>query len=629
MAYSRPPRQIFGLSVAITVALLCVSAAVPAGAATVYARTIGSSGHSDMYPSGLDVDTNGDIYVADTGNDQVKKYLAGATTPTWVVGTRGQTVQNGNFSNPRDLGVGVSNVFVADTDQYIVQVLNKTNGSYVSNLPFPFRSPIGASVGTDGAGHAIVLVGDGGSGNVEVFDAAGPTFPHLVSVPPKLGSSAGSRDAATDAAGNLYVADYRHNAIQKYSVGGVWPNITYTWVKQWGGQGATFPKCEQIPRPYGVDVDAAGQVYVAVSNQNVVRVFDANGNCVTGGTYGVGGSGLTKVSQLRRVAVGAGANPTVYLADLWGLKILEYHSAASHTVPFAQLGTGITPADGLINEAHSVALSPDGNSLYVADTINQRAQRFDLTGCAAPPSTVCPAVSWGDKGVGAGSFNWPQGIGVNPVNGHVWVADTRNNRLQEYSIAANGTATLLNVMGGTQGKANGQFYWPMSIKFDASGNMYVADTFNNRVQSFDVNRNFRWAYGTPGTGANNLRKPYGIGFDTFGNRVLVVDTLNKRVVSLDPTTGARLSTPVAASGLLTPNGVAANPVDGTIWVADSGNNRIRQFSPTGTLMVTIGGLAFGSSNTKFNFPRDLIFSANGSKLYVADTYNDRVQVFTP
>jgi tripartite motif-containing protein 71 len=617
------------LAAGITAALVVVLfAAVPVGAAS-FVRTIGSSGHSDMYPGGLSVATNGDVYVADTGNDQVKKYAAGATTPTWVVGTRGETIQNGNFSNPRDVAVSASNVFVADTDQYIVQVLNKTDGSFVSKLSFAFRSPIGVSVGTDGAGHAIVLVGDGGSGNVEVFNAAGPTYSHLISVPPKLGANAGTRDAATDAAGNLYVADYRHNAIQKYSVGGTWPNLTYTWVKQWGGQGASFPKCQQIPRPYGVAVDDAGRIYVAVSNVNLVKVFDGNGNCVTGGTYGVSGTGPNQVSQLRRVAVSTGADPTVYLADLWGLKIAEYQSSGSHTVPFTKLGTGTYPSDGLLNEVHAVALSPDGNSLYAVDTINQRAQRFDLTGCAPPPSTVCPAVSWGNKGVGAGSFNWPQGIAVDPVNGHVWVADTRNNRLQEYSIAADGTATLLHVMGGTQGKGNGQFYWPMSISFDTAGNMYVADTFNNRVQSFDANRNFRWAYGTVGTGLNNIKKPNGVAYDSIGNRVLVVDTLNKRVVSLDPTTGARLGIPISASGLLTPSGVAASPADGNIWVADSGNNRLREFSPTGTLLATIGGPGYGSSSTQFNLPRDLIFSADGSKLYVADAYNDRVQVFTP
>ena len=611
----------------LAIALFAIALPATQVGATSFSRTVGSSGHSAIYPSGLDVDSNGDLYVADTGNDMVKKYLAGTFSPVWAVGTRGETMQNGNFSNPRDVAVGSANVFVADTDQYAVQVLSKSDGSFVRKLSYTFRSPIGVSVGTDGAGHEIVLVGDGGTGNIEIFDAAGPTFAHLRSVPPKLGSTAGSRDAATDAAGNLYVADYRHNAIQKYAVGGSWPNLSYTWVKQWGGKGAAFPKCQQIPRPYGVDVDQAGRVYVASSDLSLVKVFDANGNCIVGGTYGVHGSGAGQVSQLRRVAVSSGPNPTVYLADLWGVKILAYDSAGSHTVPVATWGSGVYPATGL-NEVHSVALSPDGHRLYAIDTINQRAQGFDLTSCAPPPSTSCPADAWGNKGVGAGSYNWPQGIGVNPVNGHVWVADTRNDRLQEYSIAADGTATLLHVLGGTRGTGNGQFNWPMSVAFDPSGNMYVADTFNSRIQSFSPTLSFRWKYGTVGGGPTDLKRPFGVAFDTVGNRVLVADTLNNRVVSLNPTTGAKLAIPVSAAGLTSPYGVAASPVDGSIWVADTVNNRVQKFDPSGVWMLTIGGPGYGSGPTQFNFPTDLTFGPGGG-LFVADTYNDRVQVFTP
>jgi len=625
----RPRIRSNGLAavVATTAVLLWIS--VSSVGAASFSRTVGSSGHSDIYPSGVDVDGSGALYVADTGNDQVRKYAAGSSVPAWVVGTRGETIANGNFSNPRDVAAGSSNVFVADTDQYIVQVLNKTTGAFVKKLAFAFRSPIGVSVGSDGAGHEIALVADGGSGNVEVFDAGGPTYAHLVSVPPRLGANAGTRDAATDDAGNLYVADYRHSAIQKYRVGGTWPNLTYTWVKQWGGKGSAFPKCLQIPRPYGVDVDDAGRVYVASSDLSVVKVFDSNGTCIAGGTYGVHGAGAGQISQLRRVAVTSGANPKVYVADLWGLKILEYDTAGSHTAPIAQWGTGTYPPDGLLNEVHSVAPSTNGRWLYAIDTINQRGERYDLQGCQAPPSTVCPAVDWGVKGVGPGAFNWPQGIGVNPVNGHVWIADTRNNRLQEYSIAADGTASLVHVLGGTLGNAHGQFYWPTSVTFDPSGNIYVADTFNSRVQSFTPTLAFRWAYGTAGTGPANLKKPYGVSFDEDGNRVLVADTLNKRIVSLNPATGARLSIPVSSTGLSSPYGVAASPSDGSIWVADTANNRIREFSSSGTDILTIGGPGYGSGPTQFNFPTNLAFASDGSALFVADTYNDRVQVFTP
>src|SRR5262249_39602206 len=144
------------------------------------------------------------------------------------------------------------------------------------------------------------------------------------------------------------------------------------------------------------------------------------------------------------------------------------------------------PAAGGLNEVHSVAVN--SQYVYVADTINQRAQRFNLDGSSP--------IDWGNKGVGTGGFNWPSGIGVSPLTGNAWVVDPRNNRLQEYR--ADGTGPL-RVLGGTQGKGVGQFYWPMGMTFDAAGNLYIADTFNARIVSYGPDLSYRWAYGTAGT----------------------------------------------------------------------------------------------------------------------------------
>ena len=149
-----PPRLRRLTAPALALALIVVSA-LQAGAVTTYSRTVGSSGHASMYPSGISVDTNGDVYVADTGNDMVKKFLAGTTTPVWTVGVRGQTMQNGSFANPRDVAVGANYVYVADTDNLVVQVLSKQTGAFIQTLPFTFKSPIGVSVGTDSAGHEL------------------------------------------------------------------------------------------------------------------------------------------------------------------------------------------------------------------------------------------------------------------------------------------------------------------------------------------------------------------------------------------------------------------------------------------------------------------------------------------
>src|SRR5262249_43542992 len=231
-------------------------------------------------------------------------YPAGSTTASWKVGVRGNDVggPSTGFQNPRDVAIHGSRVYVADTDHNAVQVLHKSDGSYITKIDFPFKTPIGISVGTDGSGHSVILVSDGGDGRVEIFNMA---LSHVRTLKPVTPNS-GTRDAATDSKGNVYAADYRGDQIVKYGPGG-------TVRATWGGAGA--PACKQVPRPYGVDVDASDHVYVASSNLEQIKEFTRKGVCIK--TFGTKGSGANQLQQLRRVAVGSGAKPLVYGADLW------------------------------------------------------------------------------------------------------------------------------------------------------------------------------------------------------------------------------------------------------------------------------------------------------------------------
>ena len=120
-----------------TAALLATFAGLPAtasgAAGVVYAQTIGGPGHASMYASGLDVDSSGNVYIADTGNDQVAAY-----SPTgkqlWRVGVRG-TKQLGRFNNPRDVAYLNGKLYVDDTGWNRVQVLNASNGAAISHRP--------------------------------------------------------------------------------------------------------------------------------------------------------------------------------------------------------------------------------------------------------------------------------------------------------------------------------------------------------------------------------------------------------------------------------------------------------------------------------------------------------------
>ena len=106
----------------------------------------------------------------------------------------------------------------------------------------------------------------------------------------------------------------------------------------------------------------------------------------------------------------------------------------------------------------------------------------------------------------------------------------------------------------------------------------------------------------------------------------VADAANKRIVELDPATGAYI-TSFGTANLHSPQGVAVDPISGSIWVSDTSYNRLVQFSSTGAFIQTVGKM--GTGNVQFNHPAllDVRTDASGDAfLYVADNYNDRIQI---
>jgi sugar lactone lactonase YvrE len=606
-------------SMVLAVAGLTSVAPMPATASTTaptYVRTIGRHGESETNPGGIDVDAAGNVYVTNTGNDTIAKYVPGSLaniwTLSWTRGIRGAALAQGNFEDPRDIAVDANNIYVADTGHSFMQILN-TDGTFVSKWAYPFRSPIGVSVGSDGSGlagfsHERILVSNGGTGVVDVFDGSRT---HLFAIPPRLGSNAGSRDAATDPRnGDIYVDDYRHDMIQKYDKSG-------SWLLSWGGSSALA--CQKVPRPYGVDVADDGTVYVASSNNNALRAFTPTGGCIR--QYGSSGTGEFQFSQLRRVAVEPGASPRIFGADLWGIKVLVFNQAGTL---LDRIGSWPKPAAGGFNEVHDVAVS--SGFVFAPDTANHRGQRFDLDGTNP--------IAWGVKGVTvkAANFNWPQGVGYDPTTNHVWIVDTRNSDIKEFNVDGSGPVSTR----GSLGSQPGQFRWPLRMTFDPAGNAYVSDTSNNRIESFGPAWGMRWTYGSGGTGLSNLKVPSGLSYGD--GKLYVADAANGRIVVLNASTGQRISILPIPKGstigqISRPGGVApqldANGHVVALWIADTNNNRIQKFNPDGSFAnEVLGGPGFGSSNTQFNRPDGLAFGPDGL-LYVADTNNDRIQVFQP
>jgi tripartite motif-containing protein 71 len=568
--------------IAMLLAAISSGPAAAGSPAPSYVRTIGHPAHASMYPSGLDVDPSGILYVADTGNDQIAAYRPDGSQ-LWRVGTRG-TKALGRFSNPRDVAYLNGKLYVADLGFNRVQVLDASTGASLAAWPTRFTSVIGISAGTDGKGNPVILTSDDMQNRVSEFTPGGTL---IRTIQPPVGNGPGQlnapRDAATDSAGNIYVADYANDRVAKFGPTG-------TWLRNWGVHGTATG---QFKRPYGIAVDAANRIYVADSDNERIQKFTATGGYLA--SFGSAGTGSGQFQQLRRVAVGSGTAPLVYGADLWDNHIDRFQAAGA----FDKRYGGVHAALGGFNEPSGLAVD---TSTFVADSVNQRIERFTT-------ATGSFDLAWGDRGWGAKDllgFNWPRDIAINATSGTVWVADTKNNRVTQFT--RNGTAT--GKVFGTLGSAVGQLHWPYAVA-SAGKDVIVADTWNSRIERWDTNSL------TPVWSQTAFSFPRDV--TVLGSTVYVADTGDNRVVELNAATGAVTKT---ISGIPDPEGIAVTPA-GTVWVAETGAGRLAELSPAGALLQQFGSQ--GSAHGQFLHPSHLEIFAG--MLYVADEWNDRVEVF--
>jgi hypothetical protein len=335
----------------------------------------------------------------------------------------------------------------------------------------------------------------------------------------------------------------------------------------------------------------------------------------------------------------------------WGrsIAVTAGNGAAGYT------GDSGSATSATLNLPQGIALDAAGN-LFIADTANNCIRKISSGIITTVAGTGTAGYTGDGAAATSATLTLPQGIAVDTA-GNLFIADTGNHCIRKVD-ASTGVITTVAGTGtagysGDGGAATAaQLNSPQSIAVDASGNIYFTDTANNRVRKVDVT----WGTITTvaGTGvadyggdngqatAAMLNYPAGIAVDTVGN-LYIADTANNRVRMLDTSTG--IITTVAGNGVATylgdngqataaslngPTGLAVD-ASGNLYISDVGNQRVRKVTSAGVI-VTVTGTGTATYSTGNNLaigaacdgPAGLAVNSSGY-LYFADTNNYRVR----
>jgi len=229
-------------------------------------------------------------------------------------------------------------------------------------------------------------------------------------------------------------------------------------------------------------------------------------------------------------------------------------------------------------------------------------------------------VKWGGYGSGAGEFNGIWSMAADS-SGNIYVADTLNNRLQKFTSGGGFVAAW-----GSFGYGDGQFNAPTGVAVDASGDVYAVDSNNHRVQKFTSTGAFVAKWGSLGSGDGQFNRPYGIAADRSGN-IYVSDVNNARVQKFTPGGAFAAKWGSLGSGngqFYEPFGIAVD-ASGNVFVSDTINNVVQKFTSSGAFSAKWGNP--GTGNGQLNRPCGLAFDRNGY-LFIADALNNRIQRFS-
>ena len=426
------------------------------------------------------------------------------------------------------------------------------------------------------------------------------------------------RDAARGPDGRIWIADYAHHLVKAFTVtpnGVTWTNapaiVLGDGVAGGGGDG-------QVNFPYNMDFSLDGQtVYVSDTGNNRVVGWDLThadphvarsglrGNCPRV-TEPVRRSAcrLRHIDTLRRVVVDARRHGDhrgllgQRDADVDGTTAPDAAADRARVGARTRLRAGVRRGDGLHRARVRV------------DRLNQRLEQFNATGGFIRAA--------GSRGTANGRFSWPEAVAVDPVTGVVWAADTRGDRIQRWA-AWDHRRSARSPQRHAAATGVGQFNYIEDLDVAPDGDVYVADTRNDRIQVYDPPTDTFSVFPAAPTGGA-MNDPQGV--VATATSVFVADTGMNRILKFSRTTGAQQA--VFSTGLVGPQGIAIDDADGRSGSPTRGTTGSCTCPRTCVNLGDTFGSA-GSGNLQFNLPHTL--DVTGDRLYVADTFNDRITYF--
>jgi uncharacterized repeat protein (TIGR01451 family) len=628
---------------------------------TVYAGAItaGYSGDGGPAKSALlnqpfmgALDAAGNLYFSDAGNCVIREINATTQVITTFAGNGtcgyagdGGQAKSAEFNNPQGIAFdGAGNMYVVDCVNSVVRKITK------------------AGVISTYAGVA------GTSGYNDNVTALQATF----NTPEGI---------AADANGNVYVADTYNNVIR-------YINATTQLVSTVIGTGAYVYSGDGGPanqaglrQPFGVALDGNNNIYVSDTVNAVIRKVDANGiiNTIIGNNgYGFGGDGgpALQATLTNPFQIAVDNSGDVWLTDYWNGRI-RFYDATPNTAAYLTINTiigngsifdGGPATQASLHFPRSPKIDASGN-LYITDTQNNVVREVNSDGTinivagtqipCAYPTAVC-----GDGGSPTdASFYGLRGIAFDN-SGNLVVMDTNDSRVRKVTngvvstIAGNGT---YGFSGDGGAATSAELSYPWGGGYDAKGNLYFLDAYNNRVRMVDTNGNISTVAGSGATGCGNggfsgdggpatsalLNCPIGLDVDAAGD-LFISDYYNFVIRRVDGTTHIITTVagtpgkpgysgdggPATSATIAYADRVSVNAA-GNLFISDSGNQVIRRVNAATGIIETFAGngkFAFAGDggpalSASFASPTGVVVTNSGD-LYVGDIFNNRVRKVT-